>query len=121
VRPSALLPLPAPPQSASGALALPGAAADLRVLAERCVRDRVERFVERAQLAAHVQETLLRLEPLIDPLELLDDPVESLEERVDLAISQIPAVHEAIVRGEDVGACVAGRSTELEPLEQRTP
>ena len=70
------------------------------MLAERGVRDRVERLVERPQLTADVEEPLLRLEPVVDPLELLDDPVETLEQRVDLAVSQIPAVHEPIVRSE---------------------
>ena len=64
LRPSALTPSPASPQIASGDAELPGAAAHLRMLAERGVRDRVERLVERPQLTADVEEPLLRLEPV---------------------------------------------------------
>jgi hypothetical protein len=69
-----------------------------------------------------VQEPLLRLESLVDPLELLDDPVEPLEKRVDLAVSQIPAVHGAIVRWGHVGARLASAaSTVSEQSTRRTP
>jgi hypothetical protein len=48
---------------------------------------------------------------VVDPLELLDDAVEPLEKRVDLAISQIPTVHKAIVRREDADTLSHGGTT----------
>lgn len=70
-----------------------GAATHLRALSERRVGDGAERLVERAELPADVEETLLRLEAVVDPLELLDDPVQPLEQCVDLAVTESAALH----------------------------
>ena len=73
--------------------ALPGAPPDLRALPECCVRDRVERVVQRAELPRDDEEPLVRLEVRVDPLELLGDPVEPLEQRVELPVGDVWTIH----------------------------
>ena len=78
--------------------ALAGAAANLRRLAERGIRDGVQRVVERAQLAAELQEPVARLEAAVDALEGLRDPVEPLEQRIELSVRDVVSLHTAILR-----------------------
>ena len=77
---------------------------NLRPVAECRVRDRAERLVARAQLAADMEEPLLGLEAVVDPLELLDDPVEPLEQGVDLSVAEVTPLHGPILRAPEVRA-----------------
>jgi hypothetical protein len=85
---------------------LAGAAAShLRLLAEGGVGEGAQRVVQRPQLAADVQEALLRLQPTIDSLQLLGDPVEPLEQGVELPVGDVATIHVPIVgRGGGAGA-----------------
>jgi hypothetical protein len=77
---------------------LAGAApSHLRLLAEGGVREGAQRLVQRPQLAADVQEALLRLHTPIDPLQLLGDPVEPLEQGVELPVGDVATIHVPIV------------------------
>ena len=69
------------------------AAPDPRGLAERGIRERVQRLLERAELLRDQHEPFLCLEPAVDLLELLCDPVEPLEQRVELAVGDVTPFH----------------------------
>jgi len=79
---------------------LPRAAPDLWALPERGVGDRVERVVERTELAGDENEPFMRLEATVDSVEPVGDPVEPLEQCVELAIRDVDAIHLSILRVE---------------------
>ena len=84
-------------------------------LPERGVRERVQRLVQRPDLAAHLRRPFGRLQPLVDPVEPLDDLVKPIEERVELPVRKFVSVHASRVYGATrikscrPPACPAGR------------
>jgi hypothetical protein len=70
-------------------------AADLRaLLAERGVREGLERVVQHGELAHDRGEVLARVESPVDGAELRVQLVEPLEQGVELAISDVVLFHE---------------------------
>jgi ABC-2 type transport system permease protein len=59
------------------------------------VRERLERVVERRQLADDGRVALARVEPAVQPPQLVAQLVEALEQRVELAISELFSLHRA--------------------------
>ncbi len=68
---------------------LAGAAPDARRLAERGVREGIQRLVQLAKLTRDERESLLLLVRPVQALELSRDPVETLEHGVELPVSEI--------------------------------
>ncbi len=62
-------------------------------LAERGVRERVERLVQVVDLATHLHEPVVPLESAVDPLELRRDAIEPFEQRVELAVGEVVRLH----------------------------
>ena len=91
-----------------------------RRLSERRVGERVQRLLELVELARDEGEALLPLGRAVQALELVGDPVEALEQGVELAISDVVLLHEAILRPDGSGgrrAC-GRRSRRTERREQ---
>src|SRR5438309_313743 len=82
------------PARRSGAAAAPHLR---RLLAERGVGQRLQRLVERRELARQSQELLVVVEPLADLRELVADPVEPLEEHVESPVGEVGALHAVIL------------------------
>ena len=64
-----------------------------RLLAERGVRERLKRLVQRRQLVRDANEALGRLKAAVERVHLVAEPVEALENRVELTIVQLLALH----------------------------
>src|SRR5205823_2699425 len=82
-----------PPANSAGA-----AAAHLRrLLPERRVGERLQRLVQRRELACQLQEVLVVVDPPVELRELVADPVEPLEEDVEAPVGEIGLLHGVIL------------------------
>src|SRR5919202_5139517 len=83
------------PSPATRAIASAGAAApDLRPLvAEGGVRERLERLVQRRELACDPEQVLARVELAVQGPQLVGEAVEALEQGVELAVGELLALH----------------------------
>ena len=81
------------PQSNIGEVRRPlggAAAAHLRrLLAECCVRERLERLVQGRELSRQPEEVLVVVEALVRLLELVADAVELLEDEVEAPVGEV--------------------------------
>jgi Glucose/sorbosone dehydrogenases len=64
-----------------------------RLAAERRVGQRLQRLVERSELARQAHEVVVVVEPLVHPGQLVADPVEPLEQDVEATIREVSALH----------------------------
>ena len=62
-------------------------------MAERGVRERLERLVQRAQLVRDPQHPVAVIEPAVERLELACDPIEALEQRIELPVGDVFSLH----------------------------
>src|SRR5262249_57553438 len=74
-------------------LAGPAAPNGRRLLPERRVRQRLQRLVQRRELACNAQELLTRVEVSIERVHLVTQPVEAREQRVELTIADVFSFH----------------------------
>src|SRR5690348_2587906 len=82
---------------AAGTLGRAAAAPDGgRLLAEGGVRERLQRLVQRRELAGQADEVLVVVEPLVRLRELVPDPVEPLEDQVEAPVGEV-LLHSLIV------------------------
>src|SRR5690349_21366419 len=87
-----------------GAVASTSSAADLagsaapdggRLLAERSVRKRLQRLVQRGELPCDAKELFARVQVPVERVHLVAETVEPLEQRVELTIADIFPLHAA--------------------------
>src|SRR5919202_138175 len=83
------------PSPATRAIASAGAAApDLRALvAEGGVGQRLERLVQRRELAGDPAQVLARVELAVQRPQLVGEAVEALEQGVELAVGELLSLH----------------------------
>src|SRR5215218_4862932 len=80
-----------------------------RLLAEGGVGERLQRFVERGELAGDAEELLARVHPARERVHLVAQPIEPLQERVELAVGYFLPLH-AFILGRAVPAVYARRA-----------
>src|SRR2546426_3862158 len=69
-----------------------------RLLPERRVRERLQRIVERRELARQLEEVLVVVGAAVQLRELVADPVEALQQHVEAAIREALGFHAAHLR-----------------------